>query len=449
MDLAQSLPTADTRIRSARAQATTLTHRSGSALTLVLPVMQGREESLRTLLTDIGTHINSNTYFPFAELESVHFMRWVVVPPASSEAPAQLAFESNHDGTPEQHLAELFAKAPEGMQAIYQHCLGYPSRAGLRGLTAAAGADAPNIAFLLDHKIPSCAFYVGVPGLTMKQVRGEAEIRRRIEAYLRPAAPNGQLPHADPRAVYEGALALIRRDPALAAILDKSSDPPPRSLLRLATGLTLGLSALPALVPALFAIRGKEIFDKQTGSVAIPDTARALMAREDLQVQNQLTHVVPLKAGPLRAASARTVLFAIDFLAREWFTRGQLGGISSIHFARWVLIDEGKRLLFFSNYDGSWESYLGDFIDKAAVGLTSVWSNTQEFPKSLFLLFKGATDEERFKAWTRAHQITTQLWYSAYPDLTVRNILNNRAICAGLRRGLKYEHQLRRWLARF
>jgi hypothetical protein len=45
--------------------------------------------------------------------------------------------------------------------------------------------------------------------------------------------------------------------------------------------------------------------------------------------------------------------------------------------------------------------------------------------------------------------VTTQLWYSAYPDLTVRNILGNRKICAELARGLESERALRRWLARF
>ncbi len=450
MDLAQSLPSPDIRARTERAATTTLSKSQvGRALTLVLPIIQGREEPLRSLLTEIGTHIDHNPYFQFGALESVHFMRWVVVPPASPQSPSLLAFESNHDGTPEEHLRELFSKAPEGMQTIYQHCVDYPSRTGLHTLTAEAQADAPFISFLLAHSIPSCAFYVGVPGMTMKQVRGEAGIRRRIEAVLRPGAFDAKTTTAELKAVYERVLALIRQDPELSAILDQSAEPPMRSLLRLASGLGLGVTALPLLLPALLAIRAKEIFDKQTTSLAIPDAARALMAREDLQVQNQLTHVVPLKPGPLRALTARTVLFAIDFLAREWFTRGNLGGISSIHFARWVLIDDGKRLLFFSNYDGSWESYLGDFIDKAAVGLTSVWSNTSEFPKSLFLLFKGATDEERFKSWTRAHQISTQLWYSAYPDLTVRNILNNRAICAGLRQGLKHAYPLRRWLARF
>src|SRR4029434_9514512 len=118
----------------------------------------------------------------------------------------------------------------------------------------------------------------------------------------------------------------------------------------------------------------------------------------------------------------------IDILARYRFNQGDLDGLNTIHFARWVLIDEGKRLLFFSNYDGSWERYLGDFVDQEHIGLTSVWSNTEGYPKTTNLMFEGATDEERFKAWTRAHQIPTQLWYSAYPQLTTPNIGRNARI---------------------
>jgi hypothetical protein len=80
------------------------------------------------------------------------------------------------------------------------------------------------------------------------------------------------------------------------------------------------------------------------------------------------------------------------------------------------------RLLFFSNYDGSWESYLGEFIDRASSGLTAVWSNTVDFPRSRFLIGAGARDEEAFKQWTRDHQIATQVWWSGVPASTVRNV---------------------------
>jgi hypothetical protein len=103
---------------------------------------------------------------------------------------------------------------------------------------------------------------------------------------------------------------------------------------------------------------------------------------------------------------------------------GRLGGIQTIHFARWVALPD-RRLLFFSNYDGSWEAYLGDFIDKASMGLTMIWSNTLWYPKTRLLMFKGATNEGAFKAWTRAYQVPTQVWYSAYPTLSVGDVLRN------------------------
>ena len=61
-------------------------------------------------------------------------------------------------------------------------------------------------------------------------------------------------------------------------------------------------------------------------------------------------------------------------------------------------------------------------MDRAASGLTGVWSNTADFPPTWFLLGAGARQIEFFKAWTRAHQIPAQVWYSAYPDSTVGNI---------------------------
>ena len=40
------------------------------------------------------------------------------------------------------------------------------------------------------------------------------------------------------------------------------------------------------------------------------------------------------------------------------------------------MVPRTSDLLFLSNYGGSWESYLEDFITKAHTGLTGVWSNT-------------------------------------------------------------------------
>ena len=160
-------------------------------------------------------------------------------------------------------------------------------------------------------------------------------------------------------------------------------------------------------------------------------------AREESGInryQNHLASVTWVKPGLVRRWLLRAALFAINLLARFWFNRGELGGIPTILSARWVLIDDGRRLLFLDNYGGSWESYLNEFIDLAAVkGLNAIWSNTfvnaagrsYGFPATRFLFWQGAQDARPFKAYVRQSQVETIAWYSAYPTLSVVNINAN------------------------
>ena len=99
--------------------------------------------------------------------------------------------------------------------------------------------------------------------------------------------------------------------------------------------------------------------------------------------------------------------------------------------------DELVQLLELLDYEKAQGSYrhpdrkvifLGDFIDRAAWGLTGAWTCTVGFPKTRFLFFEGARDERRFKAWVRSQQVVTQVWYSAYPSLSVGEVLANAEI---------------------
>jgi hypothetical protein len=157
---------------------------------------------------------------------------------------------------------------------------------------------------------------------------------------------------------------------------------------------------------------------------ADPNNLKQLVEKEDLthNVQNHMASITIVKPGWLRRVTLWAVLWAVNLLARARATHGELSGIPSIHFAHWSMIDGGRRLLFLSNFDGSWENYLDDFIDKAHRGLTAVWSNTVGFPRTRFLVDGGATDGPRFKAVARDAQTATNAWYSAYRDLTVQGI---------------------------
>jgi hypothetical protein len=168
-----------------------------------------------------------------------------------------------------------------------------------------------------------------------------------------------------------------------------------------------------------------------------PEQSRVLelAALEDHIVQNPFMAVGHVKPGRFRSTLLTLILFGLNFTTRHFFNRGVLSGVKTIHFARWVFLDGKRRMFFASNYDGSMESYMDDFIDKVAWGLNLVFSNGVGYPKTRWLVLGGARDELAFKDYLRVHQVPTRAWYSAYGDLTALNIAQNERIRAGLRGG--------------
>jgi hypothetical protein len=412
---------------------------TGNALTCVVRIKPGRKDSLRQRLLQYGSDIAQCTDITFACLTTVHFMRWVIIQTGSDAGDGTLVLELNHDQTPEACIDDLIRAGSKGLHAVYEHCMGY-------SLAAVPQTDQDRRRlreYLCGQKVPTAAFHVGAQGKSVLDIRAQASIRNRVEQFIDIRRTQG--PITSPPALY----AEIRKDLVSAGLATplapvKSSAMPVANWMALSLQFLLYFALVPGLPIALLLLRYKERRDFAAPIQSDRERTHALTAREDLVTQNQLTHYVGVKAGRFRRFVLRTVLHAVDVLARNLFTKGSLGGITTIHFARWVIVDEGQGLLFFSNYDGSWESYLGDFIDKAAVGLTAIWSNTLGFPVTNWLVLDGARAEDQFKAWTRAHQIETPLWYSAYPDLTLRNVLHNEVIARGL---LSQPADLQAWLS--
>ncbi|MBW4675181.1 MAG: hypothetical protein KME52_14520 [Desmonostoc geniculatum HA4340-LM1] len=90
--------------------------------------------------------------------------------------------------------------------------------------------------------------------------------------------------------------------------------------------------------------------------------------------------------------------------------------IGTIHFAIWSIIDDGKRLLFQSNFDGDLIEYLKDFSNYASEGLDAVFSNCVGYPEG------GAKDYPAFEKFAADHLIDCQHYYNAYPKESVKNI---------------------------
>ena len=95
-----------------------------------------------------------------------------------------------------------------------------------------------------------------------------------------------------------------------------------------------------------------------------------------------------MKPGKVRLITVHALMLFARTLIKNLFVKGKLMGIPTIHFARWVLIDNNKHMMFFSNFDGSWNQYLGDFIDKSGWGLTGIFSNTAKFSKNKIFVYR-------------------------------------------------------------
>lgn len=208
-----------------------------------------------------------------------------------------------------------------------------------------------------------------------------------------------------------------------------------------------GLVSLPATVAGLLVwLRFLERRDSAQDAPPVdPKMLREMAQREDWIPQNHMGSIVLIKPGVLRTIIITVGHFALKLALRVIATNGYLGSMRTIHFAHWARVNNGSRLLFFSNFDQTWESYLDDFIEKAHGGLTLAWSCGVGFPPTRFLVKDGASNGLQFKQWARHSMTVSRFWYSAYSDLTADQIERNYRIALGLRKRTLTEKEAASW----
>jgi len=114
--------------------------------------------------------------------------------------------------------------------------------------------------------------------------------------------------------------------------------------------------------------------------------------------------------------------------------------LSLIHYARWVVI--GRRqfphlspeqpreelrygyMLFFSNFNGSWDQYVDSFTFSIPSGLDMFWKWNVRYSKSVALT--------PFHRYIRYNQVETQHYYNAYPLATSNDVKSAHDVKAAL-----------------
>ncbi len=425
---------------------------------IVAPVVAGGEASLRTLLATMnrapGVVDAHNALVPFAEFGTLHFARFVlltdgnhedlepygIVPPSRA---AYLAFMGDCDGPADETLAAITHRCAPGLARLFAHCVDYDPGAGRVGL----------LSWLRARDQPVAALYVNTIGRTVRDALEESALQRALAARV----PRVPLADGDDVQRLRDELLAFVRDEVRAGrlVLTPRADTPIgwrlRNLVHLVGVPLAGLALLPFLVvlsPLLVVLlRYHETHDAELTLHPDPAKLAVLQAREDRDVTNPFTAFGFVKPGPFRRWTLTALLALLNYACRHVFNAGYLTRVQTIHFARWAFLDDRHRVVFCSNYDGSLEAYMDDFINKVAWGLNLVFSNGAGYPKTDWLVCGGARREQRFKGFLRRHELPTDVWYKAYPGLTAVDLARNHRIREGVDRSRVSDAEANAWLA--
>src|SRR5579859_1171234 len=114
--------------------------------------------------------------------------------------------------------------------------------------------------------------------------------------------------------------------------------------------------------------------------------------------------------------------------------------LSLIHYARWVIVKPGQfpklspaqpaedlkyhYMIFFSNFNGSWDQYVDSFSAAIPTGLNAYWIKNIKYPKSVPML--------PFHRYITSNQVWTDHYYNAYPMATSNDLKSAKKVKAGL-----------------
>lgn len=425
-----------------------------SAFMVTAPVAVGREADLRALLDSMnatpGSADPANRVLPFGAFEELHFARLALLDDTTAadlkvhDVPVPrfgtyLCLMGECDGDATAQLAALAARADAGLRLLFSHCAGFDARGDL-------------LAWLKAHDSPPAANYVNRLGRTVLQVREESALRQALAARVA-RTPLTQPGEAQQRR--RELIAFVDAEVRARRLTLTPAAPTPlawqlANLAHLLAVPLIGLAALPFLVVTLpiwiVMLRLRESRDPEVCPRPQASAVQAMQRLEDHDATNQFTALGAVKPGLFRRWLLTLLLALTDYACRHVFNHGFLARVQTIHFARWVFIDAKQRVAFASNYDGSHEAYMDDFINKVGWGLNILFSNGVGWPRTDWLILGGSRRELLFKHYQRRHQQPSQVWYKAYPGLTLTDLERGRRIRDGLERAEVGEAEALAWL---
>jgi len=428
-----------------------------SAFMIAATVRVGQLQNLRTLLASMnkipGHADPDNDLIPFGKLDRLHFARFVIIEAKTLQEirafgvkprpwRPMLAFLGDIDGDVHTFLAELVECAEPGLTKILSHCDGFSTE------------NQNLLEWMKMRNVSPNANYINWVGRTVRQIHEEAALHSSLSDYLQKIV--AEVGRENIRTLRQKLLSYVEVEKHKGRLVLSSPEPTPsewrtRNLLhKIGVPLTLLLfSPLLLVIAPFFALwlRRRERSDPELFIRPAYEHIKELSEQEDWDVSNQYSVFGDVKPGLFRLLTFKFILLLTDWFARHVYNHGFLARIKTIHFARWVFMDNGHRVFFASNYDGSHESYMDDFINKVGWGLNLTFSNAVGYPTTRWMIKEGAQREHAFKYTQRRHQIPTEVWYKAYPGLTAVDLARNSRIRQGVEIRQSDDAEIREWLS--
>jgi len=393
-----------------------------STFTIVTRINPNDLDALDRLLSGIGHDVEKNQYLRFAEIAALH-MAGIVIAAQDPRFPPILIFESNFDGTADEYIHALIYHGRAGIDAIYSKCEGYPSEA--------ARTDATVAAYLREHSIPAAAFFVGLPGQTVASIRNAIAVREEINRFLDAEVDKNSIQGLSGFEIRDRIVAHLEHDSPVKPEIPPATFSSYRrvaqrnTIIACLVGLIVGVILSPLLIAWILAVRYLEVREQKMAPQPDPPVDERTYAMEDLFTQNHLATIGVVKDNPVRRFTIRTAVAAVGVTFQRLLLRGGFGGVFTLHFAHVVWLDEGRRILLLTGYDGSALEYLGNFTDTAGFYLNGAYGNVNNYPACRWLIGRGAASANGFANWARQHMQYTPVFYSAYPQETVLNLMND------------------------
>jgi hypothetical protein len=423
------------------------------------PLKEEREAELRNLLASMnlvpGQVDPNNSLFPFAHFDRLHFARFLILQDGTVDDirdayglprqnyPLTLAFIADVDGDADDFRKDLATRACGGLRRIFACCESFTPDSDLER-------------WLKDHEQPPAASYVNWVGRSVQQIHEDDSLRIALETYLQ--NNEALFVSKSPQEIHK-LLRDFARVENLAGRLKLTDDEPmpilwwfrkvihffavPLVLLALSPLLLLYLPIF------IYQLRSREKRDPEIAPRPNASHEAELAQLEDIYVTNQFSAMGSIKPGLFRRWTLIFLLWLVNYAARHFFVRGHLARVPTIHFARWVFLNDKRRMIFASNYDGSLDSYMDDFINKVGWGLNLAFSNGIGYPATNWLVLDGSKDEQKFKYFLRRHQMPTQVWYDAHTGLCAFDLKRNMLIRRGIDCSFMSYADLQEWIALF